>query len=80
MYKDVVYIEQLHLILVKSVSQHLWGSQGKLCKENLGYCPEFFLSSLTEKVYFLLSYLACYIQKRHEYCTTFNVHKVINQS
>ena len=30
MYKDVVYIEQLHLILEESVSQHLWGSQGKL--------------------------------------------------
>ena len=76
----MVYIEQLHLILEESVSQNLWGSQGKLCKENLGYCPEVFFYPPLLKRSIFSSHILPVIQKRHEYCTTFNVHKVINQS
>ena len=74
------YIEQLSLILEESVSQNLWGSQGKLCKENLGYCPEVFFYPPLLKRSIFSSHILPVIQKRHEYCTTFNVHKVINQS
>ena len=67
------YIEQLSLILEESVSQNLWGSQGKLCKENLGYCPEVFFYPPLLKRSIFSSHILPVIQKRHEYCTTFNV-------